>query len=137
MRLAISVTPLMKSPAPRSFSAAGKVSRTQLGAAAALVALSAITAVVVARASTVDPKGAALDSGRRVLGAAEAWQSENPTGCPSITELVDSGYLTADVRVDDPWGTRFRIVCSASGAGIRAAGPDTRFGTSDDILVGR
>jgi hypothetical protein len=126
----------MKASPPRSFSNTGKVSRGKLGAAAALVALSAITAVVVARAGTVDSNGAAAESGRRVLGAAEAWHSENPMGCPSITALLESGYLSSDVRVDDPWGGRFRIVCSAKSASVRSAGPDGRFGTPDDVFVG-
>jgi hypothetical protein len=125
----------MKS-APRSFSNTGKVSRAKVGAAAALVALSAITAVVVARAGTADPKTVATESGRRVLGAAEAWQSENPAGCPTLTELAESGYLASEVRVDDPWGSRFRIVCSEKAASVRSAGPDGRFGTVDDVLVG-
>jgi hypothetical protein len=122
---------------PRSFSSAGKVSRGALAAGAALFALSAVTAVVVARAGTVDPATLAGESGRRILGAAEAWQSENPVGCPSITALVDAGYLSADARTDDPWGGRFRIVCDARTASVRSAGPDAHFGTKDDVTIGR
>jgi len=121
---------------PRSFSSAGKVSRAALVAGAALVALSAITAGVVARAGTADPATTAAEAGRRVLGAVEAWQSENPVGCPSITALVDAGYLSSDAHTDDAWGNRFRIVCDAGSATIRSAGPDTRFGTKDDVTVG-
>ena len=122
---------------PRSFSNTGKVSRAKLSGAGALVALSAITAVVVARAGTVYPKAEAAETGRRVLGAVEAWQSENPSGCPSLSVLVESGYLGEEVRVDDPWGTRFRIMCSGTSTSVRSAGPDGRFGTADDVSIGR
>jgi hypothetical protein len=120
---------------PRSFSSAGKVSRVALGTGALLVALSAVTAGVVARAGTVDPATAAGESARRVLGTVEAWQSENPVGCPSITALVESGYLSRDARTDDAWGNRFRIVCDARAASIHSAGPDKRFGTKDDVTI--
>jgi hypothetical protein len=121
---------------PRSFSSTGKVSRGALTAAAALVALSAVTAVVVARAGTASPASVAEEAGHRVLGAVEAWQSENPTGCPSLTVLRDAGYLSSDARTDDPWGGRFRIVCDTSAASVLSAGPDGRFGTKDDVSIG-
>jgi hypothetical protein len=126
----------MKSSRPRSFSSAGKVSRGALAFAGALTALSAVTAVVVARAGTVDPKIVSDDAGRRVLAAVEAWQSEKPEGCPSLTGLADSGFLQSDVRTDDAWGTRFRIVCNGASATVRSAGPDGRFGTGDDVVIG-
>ena len=126
----------MTTSRPRSFSSAGKISRGALLFGAALVALSAITAGVAARAGTADPASATNDAGHRVLGAVEAWQSENPEGCPSITGLSASGYLASDVRTDDFWGTRFRIVCSSGTATVRSAGPDTHFGTTDDLVIG-
>src|SRR5579871_6877820 len=126
----------MKSSRPRSFSSAGKVSRGALIFGAALAALTAVTAAIVARAGTVDPQTVSDDAGRRVLAAVEAWQSEKPEGCPSLTGLADSGYLQSDARTDDAWGTRFRIVCSGTSATVRSAGPDGRFGTHDDVVIG-
>jgi hypothetical protein len=102
-----------------------------------LAALSAVTAVVVARAGTVDSGVTADDAGRRLLAAVEGWQSEKTEGgCPSITGLTDSGFLTAESRTDDAWGTRFRIVCSDKSASVLSAGPDGRFDTRDDVVVG-
>jgi hypothetical protein len=126
----------MKSSRPRSFSSAGKVSRGALTFGAVLAALSAVTAVVVARAGTVDPGVMSDDAGRRVLAAAEAWQSEKPEGCPTLTGLTDAGYLSSDVRTDDAWGTRFRIVCSDRSTSVHSAGPDGHFGTHDDVVIG-
>jgi len=136
MRLAIRGPSSMKSSRPRSFSSAGKVSRGALLFGAALVALSAVTAVVAARAGTVDPGIASEEAGRRVLAAAEAWQSEKPDGCPSITSLSETGFLPSDARADDTWGTRFRIVCSDKTTSVRSAGPDGHFGTRDDVTIG-
>jgi hypothetical protein len=127
----------MTTSRPRTFSSTGKISRGALLFGAALVALSAVTAVVVAQAGTVNPAIATGDAGRRVLGAVEAWQSENPEGCPSITGLAASGYLSSDARTDDFWGTRFRIVCTTGAATVRSAGPDSHFGTKDDLVIGR
>ena len=121
---------------PRTFSNAGKVSRGALIGAAVLAALSAVTAVVVARAGTVDPESGTQEAGRRVLSAVEAWQSENPVGCPSMTSLVEAGFLSSDARTDDSWGNRFRIVCNGTAATVRSAGKDGRFGSKDDLLVG-
>ena len=126
----------MKSSRPRSFSSAGKMSRGALTFGVALVALSAVTAAIVARAGTVDPKAVSDEAGRRVLAAVEAWQSEKPEGCPTLTGLADSGYLQSDARTDDAWGTRFRIVCVGTAATVRSAGPDGRFGTQDDVVIG-
>ena len=127
----------MKSSRLRSFSSIGKMSRSAVIGGVALAALSAVTAVVVARAGTVDARASAADAGRRVLGAAEAWQSESPEGCPSITELMEAGYLDSDARTDDSWGNRFRIVCAGGHLVVRSAGPDGRAGTPDDLSVGR
>ena len=126
----------MKSSRPRSFSSAGKVSRGALGFGAALVVLTAVTAAIVARAGTADPKVTSDDAARRVLAAAEAWQSEKTEGCPTLSALGESGYLPAEARTDDAWGTRFRIACSGTSASVRSAGPDGRFGTKDDVVVG-
>ena len=114
----------------------GKVSRGALTFGIAVTAFAGVTAAIVARASTVDPKAVSDEAGRRVLAAVEAWQSEKPEGCPSLTGLADSGYLQSDARTDDAWGTRFRIACSGTSATVRSAGPDGRFGTPDDVVIG-
>ena len=126
----------MKAPA-RSFSSAGKISRGAVMTAAVLAVLAAVTAVVVARAGTGDEHTGAIDAGRRVQAAAEAWQSENSDGCPSITQLVEEGRLESDAPTDDPWGNRYRIVCEGAHATVRSAGPDRRPGTPDDVTIGR
>jgi len=126
----------MKPSAPRSFSSAGKVSRGALSFGVAVTALAAVTAALAARAGTVDPARTSDEAGRRVLAAVQAWQSEKPVGCPSLTGLVDSGFLQSETRTDDGWGTRFRIVCSGTSAAVHSAGPDGRFGTRDDVVIG-
>jgi hypothetical protein len=127
---------LMKTSA-RSFSSAGKVSRSALIAGALLAAAFAVTGVVVAHAGTGDERTAAIDAGRQVLSAAEAWKSENADGCPTITQLMEDGALDKDVRTDDPWGNRYRIVCDGAHASVHSAGPDRRAGTPDDVSIER
>lgn len=36
-------------------------------------------------------------------------------------------------RVADPWNTHYRLLHAASGSRVVSAGPDRRFGTSDDL----
>lgn len=127
----------MSSRRARTFTSAGIVSRGAVLLGAALAALAAVTAVVVAQAGSGDEKVVAVDSGRHVIAAAEGWLSENASGCPTITQLVDDGRLESDARTDDPWGNRFRIVCEGAHARVRSAGPDRRAGTPDDLAISR
>jgi general secretion pathway protein G len=126
----------MKS-APRSFSSTGKISRSALIAGAILAAVTAATAVVVAHEGGGDERASAVDAGRRVLAAAQAWQTANSEGCPTITQLVEDGQLEKSERTDDPWGNRYRIVCDGTHAVVRSAGPDKHPGTPDDVTITR
>jgi hypothetical protein len=127
----------MKSSRARSFSSAGKISRSALFAGAGVTALAAVTVVVMARAGTQDERAVAVDAGRHVLSAAQSWKASNSAGCPTITELVESGELDLAARTDDAWGNRFRIVCDGVHAGVRSAGPDGRLDTPDDLRIDR
>jgi hypothetical protein len=127
----------MKSSRSRSFSSAGKISRSALFAGAGVTALVAVTVVVMARAGTQDEHTVAVDAGRHVLSAAQSWKTSNSDGCPTISELVESGELDEGARTDDPWGNRFRIVCDGVHATVRSAGPDGRLGTPDDLRLDR
>ncbi len=121
--------------AVRTFSSAGKVSRGALLVMGVLTAAVAATAVVVERANNSDDAQGALEAGRRVQAAAEAWQTENANGCPTITQLMDEGRLDDAAATADPWGNRYRIICNGEHAEVRSAGPDRRPGTADDLTI--
>jgi len=64
--------------------------------------------------------------------ALEAWRDDNDRGCPSVSQLVYEKYLADDARTDDPWGSRYRVLCNDD-ARIVSAGPDGELGTADDL----
>ncbi|HEX4478104.1 MAG TPA: hypothetical protein VH142_23630 [Polyangiaceae bacterium] len=121
---------------PRSFSTAGTLSRRALVVVGSLLALSAVTAVVAARANTNQDQEVALGAAREILMAAKASHgASTASGCPTISTLADEGRLTESARTDDAWGNRFRIVCIGSAVRVESAGPDQRSGTSDDLRI--
>lgn len=52
-------------------------------------------------------------------------------GCPSVGDLVASDWLEDDSQ-RDPYDMPYRVDCSGSSPRAYSAGPDRRFGTSDD-----
>lgn len=78
----------------------------------------------------------ALTSAQRVLSAAEDWQgTEGARGCPTLSQLQHEHFLAQEAPVEDPWGNRFKIQCSAEDVQVRSAGPDKKPGTADDVSV--
>jgi hypothetical protein len=74
--------------------------------------------------------------GKVVLSAAADWKREHArTGCPSITQLRRDDVLDVSARAEDPWGKRFRILCTSGEIQVRSAGGDGLFETSDDITL--
>jgi hypothetical protein len=120
----------------RAFSSFGTVSRNKLVAFAAVAGVAVLTAAFATHAGEPAP-GLSADAARRVLSAAEGWQSEHSDGCPTISQLVEDGQLDGESRTDDAWGNRFRIVCEGAQTSVHSAGPDGRPGTADDMNVTR
>jgi hypothetical protein len=75
-------------------------------------------------------RAAALDS------AVETWQADHE-GCPTISVLKRDSALPKDAVAEDPWGTRYRIVCEEGTHAVLSAGRDGMFATSDDVRVPR
>lgn len=73
----------------------------------------------------------------RIQKAAREWRRENGSGCPTLTQLVKDQQLTRDTRTDDPWGDRFRVICSEQDVSVSSAGRDRVPNTTDDIRVPR
>lgn len=83
---------------------------------------------------SLNPTGEAHKRGKVVLDAASDWKRGHAqTGCPSITQLQRDEVLSRSARAEDPWGNRFRILCTSDEIQVRSAGGDGRFETADDI----
>lgn len=57
--------------------------------------------------------------------------------CLSVQQLVAAGFVDPGSRAEDRWGTPFDIVCTDEDVVVSSAGPDRRWGTTDDIRVPR
>ena len=74
------------------------------------------------------------DAGSLVSAAALYRASYGFESCPAVEDLRRDRFLDEDRTTDDPWGTRYRIVCEPASTLVVSAGPDLSFGTEDDIL---
>lgn len=71
-----------------------------------------------------------------VRHAIESWRSEHGANeCPSIQALKESGAIDSSTRPLDPWGTPYRITCTADETVVRSFGPDKK--PSDDDIISR
>ena len=79
-----------------------------------------------------DEERAKLDVVGFVHGYDRWRRTDEPASpCPSVLTLDEF----TNSSLADPWSTFYRIECGAAATSIRvvSAGPDQRFGTSDDI----
>jgi general secretion pathway protein G len=113
------------------------VTVVELGAAVAALALvGGIAAAVISPRRAANETTAAIQTAERIRKAVVDWRSENGTGCPTLSQLEYDKVLSSDARTDDPWGQRFRVLCSGDTVTVRSAGRDGKAGTRDDIVAG-
>jgi hypothetical protein len=114
-----------------------RISRGKLAWLAGLAALSVGTVTLVwGRSSAQAREDKALSSARELLTAATDWKSAHAKlGCPTVTQLLLDRKLTRDSPSADPWGGRFRIICTGNEVQVRSAGEDGEFQTRDDIAL--
>src|SRR5262245_5603496 len=89
------------------------VTAFELGAVVAFVALVVgLLAIFVAPRRESDRAGQAERDAERIQKAALEWRRENGSGCPTLTQLVKDAALARESHTEDPWGGRFRVICS-------------------------
>jgi len=92
------------------------------------VAVGALTMLEASKKKQAKTDGASLAS------VAEAFIiTHGDQTCPTPEELSRDGLLSHRSKIEDPWGTTYRIRCEASYAVATSAGPDRAFDTEDDI----
>ncbi len=69
----------------------------------------------------------------QIADAASTFHAEHADGCPTISQLKESGFLSESTREDDAWGNRFRIRCEEDQISVSSAGRDQRANTADDV----
>jgi general secretion pathway protein G len=70
----------------------------------------------------------------QIAGVVAQYSTDNDGKCPSIDDLVASGFLPKG-QAKDPWGTNYIIKdCEgAEGAHVVSLGPDKQEATADDV----
>ena len=73
---------------------------------------------------------------REIRNAIQRWRGlKGGTDCPTISQLVQDKEIDSASKVDDAWGSPFKIQCTEDDVIIMSAGPDKKEGTKDDIIV--
>jgi general secretion pathway protein G len=78
-------------------------------------------------------KTAAMSAGE-IKKAADLYQNLNATGdaCPTMQDLIASKTLDAK-KIDDPWGTPFKLTCVDGEIRVISFGNDKKENTPDDV----
>jgi hypothetical protein len=114
-------------------SSARGVTLVELMATAALISLVAGGFALLVGGKAEDSTEIAVKDAARIKRAADVWRTDNPSGCPSISQLLRDGQLTEASRADDPWGGRYRLMCDGGDVRVISPGVDGRLSTSDDV----
>jgi len=78
----------------------------------------------------------ALNSAREIRNAVTRWRSSRGGDeCPSVAQLVADKEIDTASKIDDPWGSAFKIVCTEDEVTVSSPGRDKKVGTQDDLSV--
>lgn len=70
----------------------------------------------------------------KVVRAAQSFrENESRSDCPTVTRLIEAGYLGRRVR--DNWNQLLTVECTSDYRLVRSAGPDRLFETGDDVTM--
>jgi general secretion pathway protein G len=78
----------------------------------------------------------ARTQGQNLRSSARTWKMQNTESdeCPTF-EALRKASLADKVDPADPWGKKWKIVCTESDIAVISPGKDTKEGTEDDIRV--
>jgi hypothetical protein len=82
-----------------------------------------------------DAQSSSRSDAGQIAQAAASFRDEHGTGCPTISQLEEEGFLSHETRADDAWGNRFRIRCDSDQIAVTSAGPDGIANNADDVRV--
>jgi hypothetical protein len=102
---------------------------------AALALVLAVFLVMWARGSSGPPpkRVTAIRGAKEIRQAAEVYMGlEELTRCPTLDQLVGAQQLDRG-KVEDPYGTRYRIMCGRGEVRVWSSGPDRLPYTDDDL----
>ncbi len=78
----------------------------------------------------------ALNSARELRNAVMRWRAtRGGDQCPTVAQLVSDKEIDTASKVDDPWGSAFKIACSDDEVTVTSLGRDKKEGSADDLSV--
>jgi general secretion pathway protein G len=99
------------------------------------VLTAAISIGVIAAKKSADV-GTTKTACNTIRSATLLWKNNHPgEDCPTIDQLKTEKLLGSDFSAKDPFGNPFKLDCTADEITCNTAGPDTKEGTPDDIIV--
>jgi general secretion pathway protein G len=78
---------------------------------------------------------ATTNSARGIRDAVIRWKATGGDGCPTVSQLVQDKQIDSAAKVEDPWGSAYKISCTEDEVTVLSLGPDKKEGSSDDISV--
>ncbi len=72
---------------------------------------------------------------REIRNAVTRFRSRGTDQCPTVTQLVSEKEIDSASKLDDPWGSAYKIECAEDEVYVLSVGPDKKEGTADDISI--
>jgi general secretion pathway protein G len=102
----------------------------------AIMSLIATTVVVAVIPKFKDAQiQTAGQSAREIRNAVTRYRSRGTDQCPTVTQLVSEKEIDSASKLDDPWGSAFKIECADDEIYVTSLGPDKKEGSPDDIVI--
>jgi general secretion pathway protein G len=99
-----------------------------------LIATTVVVAVIPKFQGAQDET--ALNSAREIRNAVVRWRAtRGGDECPSVTQLRADKEIDTASKIDDPWGSQFKVVCSEDEITVTSLGRDKKENTKDDLSV--
>jgi prepilin-type N-terminal cleavage/methylation domain-containing protein len=78
----------------------------------------------------------ALNSAREIRNAVVRWRAtRGGDQCPTVSQLVTDKEIDTASKIDDPWGSAFKIECTDDEVTVSSPGRDKKEGSADDLAV--
>jgi general secretion pathway protein G len=72
---------------------------------------------------------------REIRNAVTRYRSRGTDTCPTMTQLVSEKEIDSASKLDDPWGSAYKIECAEDEVYVLSPGPDKKENTADDISI--
>gem|GEM_PF-643676 len=99
-----------------------------------LIATTVVVAVIPKFQGAQDET--ALNSAREIRNAVVRWRAtRGGDDCPTVNQLRTDKEIDTASKVDDPWGSQFKVICTEDEITVSSLGRDKKENTKDDLSV--